>query len=92
MREDHDNAKKLASVVAATNGLSVVYPVETNIVVIKVDEGILGPTQGFIANLKSNGVLAGTVGPATVRMVTHLDIKSQDIGRVAEVLQTVARA
>jgi threonine aldolase len=92
MSVDHDNAKKLASIIDATDGLSVVYPVETNILVIGVDEDVLGPTQEFLAGLKSEGVLAGTVAPATMRMVTHLDVTSEDIDRVAEVLQSTARA
>lgn len=85
LREDHKNAKRLAAMIESTKGLSLPAPVETNIVIFRVDPGAFS-VDAFLAYLADNGILAVPFGPSLVRMVTHIDVSSGDIDRVGEVL------
>jgi threonine aldolase len=85
LKEDHDNARRLGKAVEAIDGLSLVYPVETNIVIFRVDEKI-GGVETFLSRLKERGVLAVPFGPALVRMVTHLDVTPEDVSVVIDAL------
>src|SRR5262245_20257734 len=91
MRDDHANAKRLASFVEQVRGLSILFPVETNIVVARVDESVI-KSEAVLAQLKERGVLAVPFGAARVRMVTHLDVSADDIERAGEVLLSLGRA
>lgn len=85
LKEDHDRARRLAAAIEAVDGLRLVYPVETNILIFRVDEKI-GGAEKFLSILKERGVLAVPFGPGLVRMVTHLDVSSADIDVVIDVL------
>ena len=89
--EDHENATRLGDVIAGIDGLQLVFPVQTNIVIFELDERI-GSVETFVDRLKQRGILASLSGRARVRMVTHLDVKSDDIDFVAETLARVASA
>jgi threonine aldolase len=91
LREDHENARRLAEAIQSVDGLELVYPVDTNIVVFRLDEK-LGAVDGFLARLKERGVLAVPFGPRIVRMVTHLDVSAADIETVAGVLGSIKPA
>jgi threonine aldolase len=91
MRDDHANAKRVASFVEQVRGLSILFPVETNIVVARVDESVI-KAEAVLAQLKERGVLAVPFGAARVRMVTHLDVSADDVERAGEVLLSLGRA
>ncbi len=91
MRDDHQNAKRLASFVEQVRGLSILFPVETNIVVARVDESFM-TVDNLLAALKERGVLAVPFGAGRVRMVTHLDVSADDIERAGEALLALGRA
>jgi len=84
LREDHANAKRLAEIIEKTGGLEIQQPVETNIVIFRVDERAYS-VDAFLKLLREAGVLAVPFGPSLVRMVTHLDVNADDIERVDEV-------
>jgi threonine aldolase len=84
LRDDHANAKRLAEIVEKTDGLEIQQPVETNIVIFRVDERAYS-VDAFLQLLREAGVLAVRFGPSLVRMVTHLDVNADDIERVDEV-------
>ncbi len=90
LREDHKNAKHLASFVEQVRGLSILFPVETNIVVARVDESVF-TVEALLAKLKERGVLGVPFGAGRVRMVTHLDLSEDDIGRAGEALLALGR-
>ena len=90
LRDDHENAKRLAGLIEATEGLSLPFPVETNIVIFRVDPGAM-TVETFLEFLENNGVLAVPFGPSLVRMVTHLDVSADDIEQVGEVLSGLKR-
>jgi threonine aldolase len=90
LRDDHANAKRLASFVEQVRGLSILFPVETNIVVARVDETVV-TVDALLAKLRERGVLAVAFGAGRIRMVTHLDVSADDIERAGEVLLALGR-
>jgi threonine aldolase len=86
LKEDHDNARRLGEAIESADGLELVYPVETNIVIFRVDERF-GTVGAFLSRLKEQGVLAAPFGPSWIRMVTHLDVSAGDIATVVDVLK-----
>src|SRR5688572_6351876 len=85
MRDDHQNAKQLASYIEQVPGLSLAFAVETNIVVVAV-ETRHWTTDALLGALRERGVLAVPFGAGRIRMVTHLDVTAADIERAGEVL------
>jgi threonine aldolase len=88
LRDDHRNARRLASFIEPMPGLSLAFPVETNIVVVGVDEPAW-TAETLLGALRERGVLAVPFGAGRVRMVTHLDVSADDIERVGEVLKSL---
>ncbi|HEY5790785.1 MAG TPA: beta-eliminating lyase-related protein, partial [Gammaproteobacteria bacterium] len=79
LAEDHANARRLASGLAAIDSIAVVNPEpETNIVLF--DPGTRRPVAEFLARLRERGVSMSAVG-ARVRAVTHLDVDAAAIAR-----------
>ena len=86
LAEDHRRAAELAKAVSAARP-GVVDPadVETNIVVLDLTTTPLtGPELGAAA--RERGVAVSVLGPRTVRLVTHLDLDDDAVGRAAQVL------
>jgi threonine aldolase len=77
LADDHANAKLLAEAC----GLDPAT-VDTNIVVVERSDA-----GSFIAAAADRGVRVATVGPTTVRMVTHLDVSKADAEAAAAVLR-----
>jgi threonine aldolase len=78
LAEDHVHARRLAEAIANTEGLELVFPAETNIVVFTVHES-LGTIAAYLDRLKQHNILASMSGTTRVRMVTHLDVSGDDI-------------
>jgi threonine aldolase len=91
LADDHKNARTLADAIRSVDGLDLVYAVETNIIIFKVDEKF-DTVEGFLARLARHNVLAVSFGPTWVRMVTHLDASAADIAAVADVLRSLGPA
>jgi threonine aldolase len=85
LRDDHANAARLASFVERVPGLSIAFPVETNIVAVNVDENAFA-ADALLAKLRDAGLLAVSFGARRIRMVTHLDVSADDIERAGEIL------
>ncbi len=79
LREDHDNARRLAEGLIAVEGVSIdMRTVQTNIV--KLDVAGLGCSGSkFVKELEEKGVKISRLGGTMVRMVTHRGIDSPDI-------------
>lgn len=76
LAEDHAHARLLAEAVGVDP-----TTVETNIVVAERNDA-----GEVVARAREEGVLVATVGPTTLRLVTHLDVTSADAERAAKVL------
>lgn len=81
---DHENAVRLAGFLREVDGLEIVHPVQTNIVIVDVSS--LGLTaEQVVAALKQSGVLCGMASASRVRFVTHLDVSARQVERAGEV-------
>ena len=90
---DHAHAHSLASAVHNVVPL-VVNPtnVDTNIVILDL-QGANITASDLNSELKKAGILASTVGPTILRLVTHLDVNSEEIAKVNTILpELVERA
>jgi threonine aldolase len=85
LQEDHTNARLLAEALANMEGVDIdLDAIETNIVIFRVSGSITAAE--LVARLKVRGILASTVGPAAVRLVTHHDVSRGDCIVAAQAL------
>ena len=79
LREDHENARRLALGLGGIEGIGVdMRTVQTNIVI--ADVSALGlSSKRYVERLRKEGVLAADFGGTRVRFVTHRGITSADI-------------
>jgi threonine aldolase len=81
--EDHVHARILAEAVAESGLVQIdLEAVQTNIVIFRL---IAGDAAGYVARLKTRGLLASAIGPDAVRFVTHLDVNRAVCERAAEI-------
>ena len=87
LKEDHQNAKRLAVGLKECKGVSIdPKHVETNIVIFDIAD--TGMTGSQVAEaMKKEGVLIHAFGKTQIRLVTHLDVSSEDIERVLKVFE-----
>ncbi len=83
---DHKNAKRVEEILASKNWVKEVLPVQTNIVVALLAEGI--NEADIVTQLRKKGILCVGFGKGRVRFTTHLDISTEDIDRLASILPT----
>jgi threonine aldolase len=85
LHEDHANARLLAEALSHMEGVAIdVDAVETNIVIFRLTGGL--SAAELVARLKARGILASTVGPDAIRLVTHLDVDRAACVTAAEAL------
>jgi threonine aldolase len=79
LREDHQNAKRLAVGLKEFKGVSIDPKyVETNIVIFDVANTRLTAAQ-VAESVKKEGVLIHAFGKTQIRVVTHLDVTADDV-------------
>lgn len=94
LAEDHNHARLLAEGLAQLPRVTLdPNEVRTNIVIFDVapeDYGDLAPAMRLARSLSEHDVLAGAIGPETMRFVTHRDVDEaacrKALGAVAESL------
>lgn len=90
LEEDHLNARRFAESLALVDGFEVdLATVQTNIVAANLTERT-GTAAEWIAKLKQNGVLAGSMGPRRLRFVFHNDVDRQDRETALSVIAKLA--
>ncbi|MGH9247523.1 MAG: threonine aldolase family protein [Acidimicrobiales bacterium] len=85
LADDHDRARRLAEAVAERWPEAGFDPatVRTNCVVFcPPDPAVL------LAHLQGEGVLAGTIAPGVVRLMTHVDVDDEGIERARKAIAT----
>ena len=89
LKVDHDHAKQLARRLQQIPTVRISpQDVDTNIVIFDVIGHHLTPSA-IVAALKQEGVLINTIGGASFRAVTHLDISSAAIDQAGETFARV---
>jgi threonine aldolase len=86
--EDHENAKQLESTLNELNWVKEVLAVETNIVVLFLNDA--SKRDIILAELKSKNVLAMAFGEGSIRFVTHLNLTKEDINTTCEILRKIS--
>jgi len=85
LHEDHANARLLAEALSHIECVDIdLEAVETNIVIFKLTGGVTAAE--LVARLKTRGILASTVGPNAIRLVTHHDVDRNACLKAAEAL------
>jgi len=75
LADDHARARALAEGLAQLPGVSIdLTRVQTNMVYVGVADG-----PALAAALRDEGVLANALGPRSVRLVTHADLRDGDV-------------
>lgn len=87
LKEDHGHAKQIASAIATLNFVQLVLPVETNIIIFELKPGNSAPE--LVAKLKEKNVLGYAISPNRIRLVLHLDITPEMVGKTIEILSTL---
>jgi threonine aldolase len=82
LADDHQRARALANGLSQSERLSVLGPVETNIVIFDIP----GDAARLVARAKEQGVLLNAIGAKRVRAVTHLDLDDSGIEHAVRVL------
>ncbi|HEX6930003.1 MAG TPA: low-specificity L-threonine aldolase [Gammaproteobacteria bacterium] len=85
LAEDHANAARLAEGLRGLPGLALAEEPQTNMVFVRIEQR---DPQHVAARLREHGVIVTPAG--TLRLVTHLDVSTQDIERVIEAFREVA--
>lgn len=89
LEEDHLKAKEIANVLQAQSYVNTVEPVETNIVIFSLNEGI--SENDFIKYLNKKGIKIIALGAGKVRIVTHLDYTDTMHSQFLKVLKDVKK-
>jgi len=87
LKIDHVHAATVASTLLSLPFVKKVLPVETNIVIFELQDGLSAPT--LVGTMKESGVLAYAIAPNRVRLVTHLDITSTMIDKTVTALKSL---
>ncbi len=82
LAEDHAHAKMIANVIAAKPFVRTVLPVETNIIIFELNEGM--SARELVGNLSNYGILGYAISANRVRLVLHLDITPEMVRQTIE--------
>lgn len=75
LADDHSHARKIAGAIEQKGFTSFVLPVETNIIIFELKEGLSAPD--LVEKLKEHNILGYAISPIRVRLVVHLDITTR---------------
>jgi threonine aldolase len=87
LAEDHRLARTTGERVRGMRGIAGVLPVETNIVILHLDDGA-PDSAAVLARLAERGIAVGAFGPRRMRIVTHLDVDAAAGDTLCEALET----
>ncbi|WP_254563110.1 threonine aldolase family protein [Dyadobacter diqingensis] len=77
LKEDHVGARAIAEIFRQKPEVEDIYPVDTNIVIIRVASHISAPE--YVRTLAESGIQAVTFGKNLVRFVTHHDFSDDHL-------------
>lgn len=89
LKDDHRRAKAIGEAVSKIREVEELLPVDTNIIVFRLHDSF--NSQDFLQRLAAQHIKAVPFGKQVVRMVTHLDISEEMVGKVIDVLGTFNR-
>jgi threonine aldolase len=87
LSEDHKRAKQIGAELSKLAYVKSVLPVDTNIVIFDLNEGITA--EAYIAKLGEKQIKVAAFGKQTIRMVTHLDFTDEMLAEFLIILKTL---
>jgi threonine aldolase len=78
LKEDHARAKEIGHIMGSLPEVEEVFPVDTNIVIFRLNNKILA--NDYVQKLNEKGIKSVTFGKHLVRFVTHLDFTDEHLG------------
>jgi threonine aldolase len=87
LKEDHARASVLGKTMSARAEVEELLPVDTNIVIFRLNEQILA--QDYVKKLSEKGIQTVTFGKHLVRMVTHLDFTDEHLEEFERVMKWI---
>jgi threonine aldolase len=92
LAEDHANARRIAERLAASPRIVVdLQTVQTNIIVFRLTADAPDAAT-VVARARERGVLVFSIGPRTIRAVTHLDVSHKQCEEAGEILAQIAES
>jgi threonine aldolase len=85
LKEDHEKARVLAATLEKQNYVGSVMPVETNIVIFTLAQGL--EPKSFLETLAAAGIRAVAFGKREIRLVTHLDFTNEQLEQAVEIFE-----
>ena len=85
LKEDHQNAQKLAEVLKGKSFVKSIAPVETNILIFELNDD--QPADEILKRLAKADIHAVGMGHQKIRFVTHLHIGDNEMERLIEVIE-----
>ena len=83
LAEDHIHTKQIADAITKKDFVQLVLPVETNIIIFELKEGVTAPE--LVSKLKEQSILGYAISPNRIRLVVHLDISKEMVAKTIEV-------
>lgn len=77
LKEDHARARIIGETMAKLPEVEEILPVDTNIVIFRLNDKIL--PSDYVQLLNEKGIRAATFGKHLVRFVTHLDFRDEHL-------------
>jgi threonine aldolase len=85
LKEDHEHAKQIAAAIAKKDFVQLVLPVETNIIIFELKDGMTAPV--LVNTLKEKEILCYAIAPNRIRLVLHLDITKEMVSKTINIIK-----
>lgn len=81
---DHENAKILGGILSKNSKIVSIEPIDTNIIIYRLNTKL--EINNYLKDLEGKGIKAISMGPQTVRLVTHLGIGEHEMNYLVKSL------
>ena len=85
LKDDHVRAKQIGCSLQRKSFAKMVLPVETNIIIMELDDSMTAPA--FVDKMKEKGILPYAITGNRVRFVVHLDIDDGMMEKTLEMIE-----
>jgi threonine aldolase len=85
LKEDHLHAQQIANAIKQLPFVKGLMPVDTNIIIFELNEH--KDADHLVEELKHKGILCGTFGKQMIRLVTHLDVTTDQTQQTIDIFK-----
>jgi threonine aldolase len=85
LKEDHEHARQIVCAFQKKDFIKLVLPVETNIIIFELNGSMTAPA--LVERLREKNILGYAIAPNRVRLVVHLDITNEMVGKTIETIE-----